>query len=49
MMAGMGAALILAPELLHNVLTALALLAAAVILTAIIRAVDRRGAQAGSR
>jgi len=49
MMAGMGAVLILAPELLHNVLTALALLAAALILTAIIRAVDRRGAHAGSR
>jgi len=49
MMAGMGAVLILAPELLHNVLTALALLVAAVILTAIIRALDRRGAEARAR
>ncbi len=49
MMAGMGAVLILAPELLHNVLTALALLSVAVILAAIIRAVDRRGAQARGR
>jgi hypothetical protein len=49
MMAGMGLVLILAPELLHNVLTALGLLSVAVILTAIIRAVDRRSAHAGSR
>ncbi|RIA55056.1 thioredoxin family protein [Dichotomicrobium thermohalophilum] len=49
MMAGMGVVLILAPELLHNVLTALALLAAAVILTAIVRALDRRRAQASGR
>jgi len=49
MMAGMGLVLILAPELLHNVLTALALLSVAVILAAIIRAVDRRSAQARGR
>ncbi len=49
MMAGMGLVLILAPELLHNVLTALGLLSVAVILTAIIRALDRHGAHAGSR
>jgi len=42
MMAGMGLVLITAPELLHNVVTAAGLLAAALLLAAVVRTLDRR-------